>query len=90
MWGFQGGNYGGDKWRFSANLVGIFCRNLPATLDASSKRGVVGDTSQVLTEDEFIAEAILISVTESNINRGKFNKFNRLNEFIVCVSFFKN
>ena len=52
----------------------------------------VGDTSQVLTEDEFIAEAILISVTESNINRGKFNKFNRLNEFIVCVrvSFFKN
>ena len=32
MWGYLGGTFGGDKWGFSANLVGIFCRNLPATL----------------------------------------------------------
>ena len=45
----------------------IYWLKLNSTVN-SSKRGVVGDTSQVLMEDEFIAEAILISVTESNIN----------------------
>ena len=32
MWGFLGGKFGGDKWGFLIDRVGIFSQDLPATL----------------------------------------------------------
>ena len=35
MWGFLGGKFGGDKWGFLIDRVGIFSQDLPATLISS-------------------------------------------------------
>ena len=36
MWGFLGGNFGGDKWGFLIDRVGIFSQDLVATLIINS------------------------------------------------------
>ena len=37
MWGFLGGNFGGDKWGFLIDIVGIYSQDLLATLRATNE-----------------------------------------------------
>ena len=38
MWGFLGGKFGGDKWGFLIDRVGIFSQDLPATLTIFARK----------------------------------------------------
>ena len=52
MWGFLGGKFGGDKWGFLIDIVGIFSQDLPATLYFRNKKILQNKEMQLENEDQ--------------------------------------